>query len=151
MIEIDYAAPRHAGIRALLGQSHALMRALFSPEDNHFLEIDDLCVPTIHFFGARVDGAYRACGALAVKEGYGEIKSFFTDPAARGMGLGQKVLDKIQLVARELEITELRLETGVGLDAAHHLYRKNGFRDCGPFGDYPASEFSVFMEKTIGM
>ena len=151
MIEIDYAAPRHAGIRALLGQSHALMRALFSPEDNHFLEIDDLCVPTIHFFGARVDGAYRACGALAVKDGYGEIKSFFTDSAARGMGLGQSVLEHIQSVAKDLQISELRLETGVGLDAAHRLYYKNGFRDCGPFGDYEASEYSVFMQKSLGI
>lgn len=149
MIEIDYAAPRHAGIRALLGQSHALMRAMYAPEDNHFLDIDDLCARNIHFFGARVDGTYRACGALALKESYGEVKSFFTDPEARGMGLGQKILDQIINTATDLGLWELYLETGVGLDAAHHLYRKNGFADCRPFGEYEASEFSVFMLKSL--
>ena len=95
-ISIEYASPRHPEIRNLLQASHDLMGSLFPAEANHFLSIDALCDARIHFFGVRVDGVYRACGALAVKEGYGELKSIFTDPDARGRGLGQKIIQHIR-------------------------------------------------------
>ena len=95
-ISIEYASPRHPEIRNLLQASHDLMGSLFPAEANHFLSIDALCDAHIHFFGVRVDGVYRACGALAVKEGYGELKSIFTDPTARGRGLGQKIIQHIR-------------------------------------------------------
>ena len=69
---IEYASPRHPEIRNLLQASHDLMGSLFPAEANHFLSIDALCDARIHFFGVRVDGVYWACGALAVKNGYGE-------------------------------------------------------------------------------
>jgi putative acetyltransferase len=30
------------------------------------------------------------------------------------------------------------------------LYVRNGFEWCGPFGDYTATEFNVFMVKALG-
>ena len=42
--------PRDPQATALLRQSHALMQTLFEPEENHFLDIDELCVPAIRFF-----------------------------------------------------------------------------------------------------
>lgn len=43
------------------------------------------------------------------------------------------------------------LETGTGpaFAAAHALYLRNGFRWCGPFGDYVATAFSVFMVREV--
>ncbi len=57
--------PRDPRATALLNASHALMQALFPPEDNFFLSIDALCVPGIHFFIARQGDGYLGCAALA--------------------------------------------------------------------------------------
>jgi putative acetyltransferase len=58
----DPAAPQTT---ALLEASHALMQSLFSDEDNHFLSIDALKAPHIHFFIAREGTAIMGCGALS--------------------------------------------------------------------------------------
>ena len=148
-ISIEYASPRHPEIRNLLQASHDLMGSLFPAEANHFLSIDALCDARIHFFGVRVEGVYRACGALAVKQGYGELKSIFTDPAARGRGLGRKIIQHIEGTARDLGLSQVKLETGSLLHDAHRLYEREGFVLCGPFGAYEPAEFSVFMSKDL--
>ena len=125
------------------------MGTLFPAEANHFLSIDALCDTRIHFFGVRVNGIYQACGALAVKEDYGELKSIFTDPDARGRGLGRMIIQHIEGTAKALGLSALKLETGSLLHSAHRLYEREGFILCGPFGDYEAAKFSVFMSKDL--
>lgn len=146
-VEVRPTDPERA--RPLLEASQALMRALFNPEENHFLSIAELQRPEVRFFGAWQGEALLACGALARREGYGEIKSMFTAPEARGRGLAAAVLRRIEAEARAQGLPLLRLETGTGLDAAHALYRGFGFRDRGPFGDYAANGTSIFMEKAL--
>jgi putative acetyltransferase len=141
--------PRHPEATALLKASHALMQSLFPPDANHYLEIDELCVPEIRFFVAELNGRIAGCGALAVRDGYGEVKSMFVDPGSRGAKLGKRLLDRIEEEARTLGLTVLRLETGDSLVAAHRLYHAHGFTDRGPFGDYPDEPTSIFMEKVL--
>lgn len=141
--------PRHPEATALLQESHALMQSLFPPEANHYLEIDDLCTPDIRFFVAELGGRISGCGALAIRDGYGEVKSMFVDPAKRGARLGARLLDRIEAEARDLKLPLLRLETGDSLIAAHKLYKAHGFVLRGPFGDYPDAPTSLFMEKAI--
>ena len=43
----------------------------------------------------------------------------------------------------------LKLETGNVLYAAHALYRRHGFTECGVFGNYTAAKSSIFMEKPL--
>jgi putative acetyltransferase len=88
-------------------------------------------------------------GALAVKLGYGEIKSMFVDPNARGQGVADALLRALHDLARELELGDIKLETGNSLHAALRLYRRHGFTACGPFGDYIANDSSIFMTKTL--
>ena len=86
---IRRANPRDPGATALLQASHGLMESLFPSESNHYLSIDGLCMPGIHFFVAERGGRSLGCIALAERQGYGEIKSMFVDPDARGMGIGR--------------------------------------------------------------
>ena len=88
-IEVVPGDPRDPQATALLQQSHALMESLFPPEDNFFLNIDDLCVPEISFFVAREGDTVLGTGALADKGDYGEVKSMFVSPVARGKGVGE--------------------------------------------------------------
>ena len=142
--------PRHPQAAALLRQSHALMQGLFPPEDNFFLDIDALTAPDIRFFVARDSGTILGTGALAIRDGYGEVKSMFTAETARGRGVADAVLARIEAEARALALPALMLETGNLLQAAHRLYRRHGFTPCGPFGDYPDAKSSVFLQKRLG-
>lgn len=66
-------------------------------------------------------------------------------------GVGQAVLDEIIRTARLRGHSRLLLEPGTGaaFAAAHALYQRNGFDPCGPFGDYEATDFNVFMAKPL--
>jgi len=149
-VDIRSGDPRNPQARALLAASHALMQSLFSVEDNHFLSVDDLCKPEVMFFVANIDGRAIGCAALALRDGYGEIKSMFVDPSARGSGVGAKLVAKLERTARRKNLPVLCLETGDKLTAALGLYQSCGFSVRGPFGDYVAGGTSVFMQKALG-
>ena len=149
MILIEPANPHDPGPRALLEASHALMQSLFPAEANHFLSLDALTAPGIHFYAARRGSAVLGVGALAEKDGYGELKSIYVDEGARGSGVADALMRQLEDQARALKLPVLRLETGSLLHAAHRLYARHGFAECAPFGAYEASEYSVFMEKRI--
>jgi putative acetyltransferase len=146
---ITAADPKEPGTRALLEASHALMQSLFPPEDNFFLDIDALCAPDIRFFAAMEGTTCLGTGALALRDGYGEVKSMFVDGAARGQGVAEALLARIEAEARAQALPCLRLETGDRLEAALRLYARHGFVRRGPFGDYPDASSSVFMEKYL--
>lgn len=135
---------------ALLTASHAYLQSLYPPEHNHFLSIDALCAPHIRFFIAETGGKACGCAALAVMGDYGEVKSMFVDPSLRGAGTGAALMERLETEARAMGLASLKLETGDDLYPAHRLYRRHGFTDCGPFGDYVEGPHSVFMEKRLG-
>lgn len=149
MIIVEKSDPHAPEATALLRQSHALMQSLFPPEDNFYLEISDLVAPDIHFYTARVGTKILGTGALALKSGYGEVKSMFVAEEARGKGIAQAILRQIADQARSEGLSTLKLETGNVLYAAHRLYRHFGFTDCGPFGDYENANSSIFMEMRL--
>ena len=149
MIFVERTDPHHPGAVALLKQSHALMQALFPPEDNYYLDIDDLVAPDIHFFTAREGDKILGTGGLRIKETYGEIKSMFVDETARGKGVADALMRQLEDHARIENLTMLKLETGNLLRAAHKLYARHGFTECGVFGDYVETNSSIFMEKSL--
>jgi len=150
---VEETDPREPQATALLKASHALMQALFNPEENHFLGIDALCGDDVHFFTARQSETVIATGALALRgtdaAPYGEVKSMFTAENARGKGAAAAILRAIEDQARALNLPVLNLETGDKLNAAHRLYGRQGFKICGPFGDYDAMPTSIFMTKSL--
>jgi len=148
-VTIEHGDPCEAGAAALLRQSHDLMRALFPPEDNFFLDTDALRAPDIRFFMAVRSGETVGIGALALRAGYGEVKSMFVAETARGQGVAEALLARIEAEALAHALPFLRLETGDRLGAALRLYERNGFERRGPFGDYPDAASSIFMEKAL--
>lgn len=148
-LTVEKGDPHDPQATALLKQSHALMEELFPPEDNFFLEIDDLCVPDISFFVAREGDVIWGTAALADKGEYGEVKSMFVSPEARGKGVAEVLMVQLETTARAKGHKAMKLETGNALTAAHRLYARHGFSLCGPFGDYPEAASSIFMEKQL--
>lgn len=148
-VTVQPGNPSDRQATALLKASHALMQSLFPSESNHFLPIEALKVPNIRFFTATLGNQTLGCAALAIKDGYGEVKSMFVAPEARGTGIGAALLARLEAETRAHDIPALRLETGNSLYAAHRLYERHGFTLRGPFGDYPDGPLSLFMEKPL--
>ena len=149
-VRIDTLAS--AEVQALVGEHLASMRGSSPPGHSYALAIEGLRRPEITFWSAWRGDALCGCGALkALNAEEGEIKSMRTRTAFLRQGVGQAVLDEIIRTARLRGYSRLLLETGTGaaFAAAHALYRRNGFGPCGPFGDYEATDFNVFMAKPL--
>ncbi len=149
MLIVEPGDPRAPDAAALLASSHALMQELFPAEDIYALDIDDLCTPDVRFFIAREGQTLLGTGAMSLCEGYGEVKSMFTSPAARGKGVAAALLRQIEDEARFEKRPILKLETGEELSAAIRLYERHGFTRCGIFGAYEPNQTSVYMEKLL--
>jgi len=78
-----------------------------------------------------------------------EIKRMYVDPEIRGKGIASKVLNELEKWAKEQGFTQTVLETGVKLDDANALYRKQGYRVIPNYGTYAGVENSVCMTKEI--
>jgi len=148
-ITVDLADPRSAEGLALLNASHAFLMSLYSPEHSFALNPDQLAEPHVSFFIADRDGEALGCAALSNKGAYGEVKSMFVHPDARGSGTGAILMQTLEDEARTQGLTLMQVETGNDLFEAHRLYQRHGFTACGPFGDYAEGPHSVFMEKRL--
>lgn len=146
---VEQGDPRNPQATALLQASHSLMASLFPAEDNHYLSINALCEPNIHFYIVRDGRDIIGCAALADKKAYGELKSMFITESARGKGAADALMRQLEDQARILQLALMKLETGNLLHAAHKLYERHGFRLCGAFGDYSENNTSIFMEKRL--
>jgi putative acetyltransferase len=145
----DLSSPQ---VQELVAEHLAGMQDHSPPGRVHALAIDALRAPTITLWSAWMDGQLCGCGALRqLSATLGEVKSMRTRQAFRGRGVGQAVLDMIVRTARQRGCSHLYLETGTGeaFAAAHALYLRNGFVRCGPFGDYTATDFNVFLVKEL--
>lgn len=149
MIIVAETDPRDPDTVALLKQSQALMEELFPPEDNFYLDIDDLCEPDIKFYTARENGTILGTGAIALKPDYAEVKSMFVSETARGKGVAGAILRQLEDTARDAQATIMKLETGNVLHAAHKLYESQGFTRCEVFPPYNDAGSSIFMEKPL--
>jgi putative acetyltransferase len=153
MTEVTVAEehPDQGEVGELLAQSDAFLSALYPPEhQRRQATLTELLGDDVHFLVARRDGKAFGCMAL-VRTGpdKGELKRCFVTEAARGQGAGLAMLLAAEAAAREQKLRVIRLETGHRNIAALRLYRGNGYRERGPFGDYPDNGVSVFMEKTL--
>jgi putative acetyltransferase len=159
-LSIRPESPDQGTIACMLQESDAVYAALYPPEDNHLMAPDALSGPTVTFLVARCDGVIAGFGALALRGGagngggggepaYGEVKRMYVSPAMRGMGLGRRLVEALQDVARAQNLTTLRLETGNLQPEALGLYRAMGFQERAPFGDYAPSDVSLYFEKKL--
>jgi GNAT superfamily N-acetyltransferase len=78
------------------------------------------------------------CGAIKFHENApGEIKRMWVTPRARGLGLGRRLLLKLEQCARDAGVTILHLETNRTLIEAIEMYRHSGYQEVEAFNDEP--------------
>ena len=146
---VSLGDPRDRAVTRMIAQSDRYYAGLYPAESNHLLDIGSLLAPNVSFYVARDAEAVIGFGAIVAAPPFGEIKRMYVDEAARGRGVGRRILAEIERRARELRLTHLRLETGVRQPEAISLYAAHGFREIGPFGDYRPDPLSLFMEKVL--
>ena len=78
-----------------------------------------------------------------------EIKRMFVASEARGLGLAQKVLQKLELWAKELDFSVSILETLYKQQEAISLYQKVGYTIVDNYEPYVGLENSICMRKQI--
>jgi ribosomal protein S18 acetylase RimI-like enzyme len=61
----------------------------------------------------------------------------WVSPAARGLGIGRRILLTLEQQARDAGLDTLRLETNKTLREAQSLYRSAGYREVPAFNDEP--------------
>jgi putative acetyltransferase len=143
---------KSAEVHALIAEHLHGMHSNTPPEHVNALALESLMRPEITFWTVWDGNSLCGCGALKeLSSEAGEIKSMRTRAAHLRKGVGQTVLNEILNVAQRRAYRTLFLETGTGpaFEAAHALYEKNGFSWCGPFGDYLATDFNVFMSREM--
>jgi putative acetyltransferase len=149
-VTIAVESPDQPVLRALFAEADAYYAALYPAESNHLLDVAALLRPAVTFYVARGDGRVLGFGAVVAQDGgWAEIKRMYVDPAARGQGIGRRLLARLEDHARQAGLWVLRLETGVDQPAALSLYRAHGFRERGPFGAYAADPTSLYFEKAL--
>lgn len=141
-------------VRTLIDELEAVLSAEYAPEQRHGLALEAIFQPHIRFFLARLGGAAVGCGGVALFSDFAEVKRMYVREVARGLGVAQAILARIEEEARGAGLSSLRLETGERQAAAIRLYTRAGFRRCPAFGAYarmaPESiAASVFFEKPI--
>lgn len=150
-VTIALESPRQDGVARLLALSDAYAQSLYPPESNHLVDLATLEKPSVAFFVARHDGAIAGCCALAdAGDGSAEIKRMFVDPVARGLSIASLLMQALEALAAERHLAAIRLETGIHQPEAIGLYRKFGYVEIPPFGDYRPDPLSLFMEKRLG-
>jgi GNAT superfamily N-acetyltransferase len=75
----------------------------------------------------RIMGSLALDGSGANREGV-QLRWFILDGAARGAGLGNRLMEAAMGFCRARGYDRVYLKTFRGLEAARHLYEKNGFR-----------------------
>lgn len=86
-------------------------------------------------------------GVRSLPGGAAEVKRMWVDPARRGAGLGRRLLERLEEVARRLGHDRMVLDTKRDLVEAVALYGRCGFTPIGRYNDNPHAE--LFFEKRL--
>jgi ribosomal protein S18 acetylase RimI-like enzyme len=71
----------------------------------------------------------------------------WVSPAARGLGLGRRILLELEHLAGASGARMVRLETNRALAEAIQLYRSTGYREVAAFNTEPYADH--WFEKTL--
>jgi DNA-binding MarR family transcriptional regulator/GNAT superfamily N-acetyltransferase len=110
----------------------------FDPARSISADDHELIPPAGLLLVAILHGEPAGCGALKFHgDAPTEIKRMWVAPAARGLGLGRRLLASLEAHAAAGGARAVRLETNRALTEAIALYRSAGYREVPAFNDEP--------------
>lgn len=139
--------------------SVALQRAYFadiaqrypgwSPEQIPSADPAEVALPTGAWVVAYLGTQPVGCGGVKrLDDETAELKRIFLHESARGQGLGRRLLEQLELHARELGYARTRLDTGDRQPHALALFRGAGYAEIPDYNSNPFARY--WMEKRLG-
>lgn len=126
---------------------------LYSPQESiHALDVAALRHPSLTFWSAWVDGKLAGCGALKeLDANQAEIKSMRTSRRYLRQGIAAHLLACMLEEAQDRSYRTISLETGTNaaFQPARKLYKRFGFKECGPFGEYTLDPYSTYYTRVL--
>lgn len=120
----------------------------FDPSIKNKFDPGEMEPPNGWFVVARLDGKPVACGAVMRLEGaICEVKRLWVSSDARGFGLGTKIMNRLEELAKSAGFTSVKLDTNGALDEAKGLYLKLGYTETERYNDNPYADH--FFEKAL--
>jgi GNAT superfamily N-acetyltransferase len=102
------------------------------------------------FVVARLDDVAVGCGGVCrFDDSRAELKRMYVAPTARGLGLGRRVLERLEAEARRLGYVGVVLETGNLQAEALGLYTSSGYARIPCYEPYASRELSMCFEKSL--
>lgn len=151
-MKIITISPNRNDVASLIKKSSEYAANLYPPESNHQDDVSELSKPNVYFVGAFEREDLIGIGAVKVlshDQIYGEIKQIFVLPEHRTKGAAKLIMNSLEKHLSEKGVSLARLETGCKQPEALSLYKKLGYMERGPFGEYKQDPLSIFMEKEI--
>jgi GNAT superfamily N-acetyltransferase len=151
-VRVGPCDPRHPDARWCLGSYFSELArrfdAGFEPARSISADDDELTPPAGLLLIATLYGEPVGCGGFKLHDDApAEIKRMWVAPAARGLGLGRRLLADLECRAADGGARVARLETNRTLTEAIRLYRASGYREVTPFNDEPYAHH--WFEKTL--
>lgn len=138
-VRLNVENPRSLAARHCLGRYFEELAGRFETGYDPALGLpataQELTPPHGFFVLATLNAAPVGCGALKCHAASGEIRRMWVTPSCRGLGIGKRILARLEELARERRLPVLRLETNKALTEAQSLYKSCGYREVSPFND----------------
>jgi GNAT superfamily N-acetyltransferase len=147
---IDPSDPQaRACVNAYVSELDTRFEAGFDPGRSISADDEELRPPAgvlvLAWLGERPVG----CAALKFHgDAVADLKRMWVDSAARGHGIGRRLLTELEAIAASQGIRTLRLETNGTLVEAITLYRSAGYVEVPAFSDEPYAHH--WFEKQVG-
>lgn len=121
------------------------------PVDGIFgLDFSDPKVNEVIFVIAHINNYPVGCGGIRPLDPENvELKRFFIDSGFRNKGIGSKILLYLENKAKSMGFCSIKLETGPLQPESINLYRKFGYTDIEPYGEYVNNKYSLCFEKKL--
>jgi GNAT superfamily N-acetyltransferase len=151
-VEITTLDPEHPDARHCLAEYVAELNRRsprgFDPSVGATALPHEVRAPAGEFLVAYLHGEAVGCGAVKHHANRpAEIKRMWIAPNARGLGLGRRLLERLEACAMAGGARVAHIETSAVLPEALSLYRSSGWVEVPAFNDEPFADH--WFEKTL--
>ena len=149
MIKLLRTNSKHLDFINLVEQLNAYLKIVDGNKHDFYMQYNNIDVLN-HTIIAYLNGTPVGCGAFKkFDENCIEIKRMYTSTETRNQGVATKILNDLEIWAKELGYKSCVLETGKRQVEAVSLYKKNNYKIISNFGQYKNIENSLCFKKEI--
>ena len=152
LVELRVIDPEHEHAQHCIGQYFEELALRFpsgfDPAVSRRAAPEEMRPPRGLFLVATLHGQPVGCGGLKFHPGEPtEVKRMWVDGSARGLGVGRRLLTRLEELAAEHGADTVQLDTNANLREAIAMYRSSGYRQVEAFNDEPYAD--LWFEKRL--